>query len=142
MKHENFYFRLRKKILDYSQREGKSNLWIKYLLLAPDFFYLLCKLMTDERIGSEAKFKLGVAIAYFINPLDLIPDFFISVGYLDDILVAAHVLSSILKYVNAGILNEYWPAKRNIVEVVNEINKVADKIVDGDILKEINTMFN
>jgi uncharacterized membrane protein YkvA (DUF1232 family) len=141
MKHESFYTALRTRIVDYSKREGKDNLWMKYLLLAPDFFYLLCKLFSDERVNPEGRFKAGMAITYFINPLDFIPDFLISVGYLDDIVVASFVLSSILKYVNAQVLNEYWPAKRDVVEVIDDINTAAEKIIEGDILSKINTIF-
>lgn len=138
MEHIDYYLKLREKINRYAKKsDGKKNLWVKYLLLAPDFFYLLCKLIKDERINQDLKYKLGLAITYFITPIDLVPDFFISIGYLDDIVIAAHVLSGILKYVNADVLNEYWPANRDVAEVIEDIDKVADKLVHGDILKEL-----
>ncbi len=34
-----------------------------------------------------ARILLGVAIAYFLSPIDLIPDFIPGVGHLDDILI-------------------------------------------------------
>jgi len=141
MKHEHYYTKLRKKMLDYGKREGKSNLWMKYLFLAPDFFYLLCGLGADERVNPESKMKISMAITYFINPIDLIPDFMISIGYLDDIVVTAYVISSILKYVSADVVNEHWPADRDVVEVVGDINSAAEKIVAGDIVNKITAMF-
>jgi uncharacterized membrane protein YkvA (DUF1232 family) len=37
------------------------------------------------------------AVIYFLNPLDLIPDFIPGIGYLDDATVIAFVFSSIRK---------------------------------------------
>lgn len=141
MKHENFYKKLRQRLLDYSKKDGKENLWIKYLLMAPDLFYLLCGLMADDRVDAESKAKLGLAITYFINPIDFIPDFLISVGYLDDIVVAAYVISSVLKYVSASVANEHWPAKRDITEVVCDINAASEKIIAKDIVDKISALF-
>jgi uncharacterized membrane protein YkvA (DUF1232 family) len=141
MKNDDFYHKLRKKVTDYLQRNEKNNLWTKYFLLAPDFFYLLTKLFTDERVSSKTKFKIGLAITYFINPLDLIPDIFIPVGFLDDIVVTCYILKSVLDQVNSELLNEHWSAKRNVVEVIEEINKVGDKIIGRDLFKKVVAMF-
>ncbi|MFC1855190.1 YkvA family protein [Thermodesulfobacteriota bacterium] len=140
-KHEGYYKKLRSNILSYKNNEGKDKLWLKYLMLAPDFFYLLYHLVSDDRIDADSKIKLSAALTYFINPFDFIPDFLISVGFLDDIVVAAYVLSSVFKYVSPDIANEYWPAKRNIVEVVDDVNCAAEKILAGDVINRITSLF-
>ena len=70
----DFYQRLRISIRDWlATEEGSSNKWSEYLLLAPDFFHLLCKLSIDRDVPTKEKAKLAVAIAYFVSPLDLLP---------------------------------------------------------------------
>lgn len=142
MKNEDFYRMLRTKIMNWSKRGEKGNLWVKYLLLAPDFFYLLCKLIIDEGVSPKAKLKLIMVISYFITPLDLIPDFLFSVGFLDDIVVTSYVLKSLLDDITPEVLNKYWLAKRDAVEVIDEINKTADKIIGKNVLKEIKVLFS
>lgn len=41
------------------------------------------------------------AVIYFVNPLDVIPDFIIGFGFLDDITVIGHVISSLKKEIQS-----------------------------------------
>jgi uncharacterized membrane protein YkvA (DUF1232 family) len=43
--------------------------------------------MQDRRVPKRAKWLLGLAVAYTVSPIDLIPDFIPVLGYLDDVLV-------------------------------------------------------
>ena len=54
MDKEDFYQKLRSRVKEWALREGKDNKALKYVLLAPDFFHLLCKLMFDPEFP-EAK---------------------------------------------------------------------------------------
>ena len=49
----------------------------------------------DYVIGWDTKAWVIAALAYFINPVDVIPDFVPGVGYLDDALVVGYVLHQI-----------------------------------------------
>ena len=53
----------------------------------------LYEMMCDEdyTISWQTKAQIIFALAYFISPLDLIPDAIIGIGYLDDALVVAWV---------------------------------------------------
>ncbi len=74
MDREDFYQKLRSRVKEWAVREGKDNKALKYVLLAPDFFHLLCKLMFDPRVPGSEKAKVGGAIAYFVSPIDLVPE--------------------------------------------------------------------
>jgi uncharacterized membrane protein YkvA (DUF1232 family) len=50
------------------------------------------------------------ALLYFVNPLDLIPDFILGFGFLDDITVIAFVAKSFKKEIDAFLL---WEASQN-----------------------------
>jgi uncharacterized membrane protein YkvA (DUF1232 family) len=43
--------------------------------------------MQDHRVPRRARWLLGLAVAYAVSPIDLVPDFIPVVGYLDDVLV-------------------------------------------------------
>ncbi len=140
MENKAFYHRLRARILHDNKNNINGTLWAKYLFLAPDFFYLLMKLAADARVSSRAKAMLAIAIAYFINPFDLIPDFLITVGFLDDIVVASYVLASIMTELNPRVLNEYWAPKRDITEVVEEVCRFSDRMIGKKLLKKISSL--
>lgn len=43
--------------------------------------------LKDKRTPRAAKWLLGAAVAYFLSPVDLIPDFIPVLGQMDDLLV-------------------------------------------------------
>ena len=95
---QDFYQKLRVKIKKWIEtRDRKDQRWAEYILLAPDIFHLLCKLAIDPEVPASKKVKLGVVIAYFISPLDFLPEMILGpVGYLDDIALSAFVLNDII----------------------------------------------
>ena len=107
MDKEDFYQKLRSRVKEWAVREGKDSKALKYVLLAPDFFHLLCKLMFDPRVPGNEKAKIGGAITYFVSPIDVVPEGLIGpVGYVDDVALAAYVLNSVLKSVGPEVLEE------------------------------------
>jgi hypothetical protein len=74
------------KIASYLERGKAPSLARDALLFAPDTFILLTRLARDPRVTGKNKVLLGSAIAYFVFPLDLMPEaIFGPIGYLDDL---------------------------------------------------------
>ena len=93
----DFYQTLRRKIQEWETKEGANHKWAEYILLAPDLFHLLCKLAIDKEVPTKDKAMLAGALAYFVSPIDLIPEAILGpAGYVDDIALAAFVLNSII----------------------------------------------
>ena len=106
--------------------------------MAPDFFHLLCKLMFDPRVPSTEKAKIGSAIAYFISPIDVVPEGLVGpVGYVDDVALTAYVLNSVLTSVGPEILKEHWAGDGDVLENIQEILRVADELVGSGMWKKI-----
>jgi hypothetical protein len=64
----DFYRDLRSKMRAWLQtKDASTSRWAGYLIWAPDLFYLLYKLSTDEGVPTKEKAKLAGAIAYFIS---------------------------------------------------------------------------
>lgn len=141
-KQQDFYQGLRKKIDDFVKSEkGIHYKWKDFLLLAPDFFHLLVRLSLDNRVKMRDKAVLGIAIAYFFSPIDLIPEVFLGpVGLIDDLAVGAFALNRILKNTDASIVREHWAGDDDILEKTQEIIKKADEMLGSGLVEKIKRM--
>jgi len=141
--YRDFYKELRSRIKEWAAREGKDSKALKYILLTPDFFHLLCKLMFDPRVPTIEKVKVGGAIAYFVSSADVVPEGLVGpAGYIDDVAVAAYVLYSILKSVNPEVLKEHWAGDGDVLENIQEILGVADELIGSGVWKKIRNLLN
>lgn len=123
---DSFYHQLRAEVRAWSKRQGKDKLGAtgELVLLAPEFFKLLCTLLLDARVPGVSKAKLGIAVAYFVSPVDLIPEAVVGpIGYLDDVAVAAYALNSVLDENTTQVIRELWSGKG---DVIAEIARVLD----------------
>jgi uncharacterized membrane protein YkvA (DUF1232 family) len=75
----------------------------------PDCLVLFRRLLGDERVPRSRKLLLGAMIGYLVMPLDLVPDFIPVAGQLDDAILVAVVLRSVLHAGGPDLLREHWP---------------------------------
>jgi len=114
-----------------SSKVGRAHKLADVLCYAPDLLHLLCKLTADPRIPVQHKAKLAVVVAYFVAPVDAIPEAFVGPsGYADDVALAAHALSGLLG-TRREILEEHWAGDRDLMEVVQSLLAVAEGFVGG-----------
>ncbi|SFF97761.1 Uncharacterized membrane protein YkvA, DUF1232 family [Desulfotomaculum arcticum] len=141
-KEADFYQKLRIKIKDWLSKDGANNKWAEYIMLAPDLFYLLYKLTLDREVLVADKVKLAAAIAYFISPIDLVPEALLGpAGYVEDIAVAAYVLNSIINNTDPGVVRKYWAGEGDVLEVIQQILKVADKMIGSGLWNKLKSRF-
>lgn len=136
---KDFYHKIRQKIVKWSQsQQASEHPWSKYILWAPDLFYLIWKLASDERVPKAERIKLLAVIAYFISPLDLIPEGLLGpVGYLDDIVLVALVLNGLINRSDPELVREYWPGDDDVLDVIKNIVSSADRMVGQRILNKL-----
>ncbi len=141
VKERDFYRNLRAKVKKLEQDNPKYN-FLEYVLLAPDLFHLLIKLTFDKDVPTKHKAKLGIAIAYFASPIDLIPDFIPVIGYLDDISVAAYALNSIINDIDPEIVRRNWiNEETDILDTVQKIIAKVDEMIGKGLYKKIGKLF-
>ena len=75
----------------------------------PDCFVLFRRLLSDERVPSRSKLLLAALIGYLAMPFDLVPDFIPVAGQLDDAIIVAVVLRTLLRAGGPDLLREQWP---------------------------------
>jgi uncharacterized membrane protein YkvA (DUF1232 family) len=124
---DDFYQDFRRRIRDWVADKGATSKWSEYVMFAPDFLHLLCKLTVDPDIPVKEKAKVAATIAYFIAPFDLIPEAIAGPGgYVDDVALSAYVLSSIINAVDQQVVTRHWAGDRDLLQVVQQVLKVAD----------------
>ncbi len=138
-KAQRFYDRLRRRI--HAALEHKGALVEKfgdYLLLVPDIFMLLWRLMTDARVSGKNKVLLGSGIAYFVFPFDVVPEAIVGpIGFLDDLVFAVYILNKLLSDTDAAILREHWSGHHDLLESMRKVLDAADKLVSENVLDKL-----
>ena len=138
-RNSDYYQRLRAQVRVWAGTDkGRSHRWTEYLLFAPDLFHLLWKLSADPDVPGKDKIKLAAAIAYFISPIDLIPEAIVGpIGYLDDIVLAAHVLNGIVNHTDPEVLRRHWCGDDDVLDVIRRILATADNMVGSGVWKKL-----
>jgi uncharacterized membrane protein YkvA (DUF1232 family) len=75
----------------------------------PDCLLLFRRLLSDDRVSRPRKLLLVALLAYVAMPIDLVPDFIPVAGQLDDAMIVAVVLRSVLRAGGPHLLREHWP---------------------------------
>jgi len=143
VQHEDYYQKLRRRFREWARsKEGQTNKWAEYLMWAPDLFHLLCKLSVDRRVPPAEKAKLLAAIAYFVSPVDLVPEVVLGpVGYVDDIAVAALALNGIVNGPRREVVLEHWAGDDDVLDVIQQILEAADSMVGAGLWKRVRGLF-
>lgn len=128
---ENFYERIRARITAWAKtKDGRQSPWLEYVLVLPDFFYLICGLLTDSRVPARHKATLGIVLAYMVSPFDLIPEGVIGPGgFIDDVALCAYALSGLLKHVDEAVLLAHWKGRIDLLKLIRQVLGAADQMV-------------
>jgi len=138
-KADRYYDRVRTRIREYISKKGNTlGKTADYLLLVPDVFILLWRLVNDARVSGKNKVLLGSTIAYYVFPFDLIPEGFVGpIGYLDDLVFAVYVLNKILHDVDADVLRKHWSGNEDVLQTIQRVMNAADQLVGSELLEKI-----
>src|SRR5262245_25555997 len=73
----------------------------------PNFAKLFSRLLKDPRVPASPKLIFAAILAYLILPTDLVPDFLVGVGQLDDLAVILGGLKLFLRLCPADVVQEH-----------------------------------
>lgn len=135
----DFYEKIREKITRWVQEKGgeKGRRVAEILLLAPDLFMLLLRLLQDSRTPAGQKLLIGVAIAYFFSPVDFMPEGLVGpVGFLDDIVLAVHIINQILNSDRQVVL-ENWSGRGDLLSALQHVAAEAEDLLGRKIYGQI-----
>jgi uncharacterized membrane protein YkvA (DUF1232 family) len=123
---------LQEDIADY---EGRHD---ELIYQAPAFYRLLTRLLDDPRLPKKLRPLVLAAIAYFILPVDIIPEELEGpYGYVDDIWLCAFVAERVRREVGGEeVLVENWDGEAPVVELVEEVLAEED-LVSGEVRRRV-----
>ena len=127
-----FYQTLRERVAGYTGE------YADYVLLLPDLFLLITRLMLDGRVEGRHKIYMGAALVYVISPINLISERRFGVlGYLDDVVVVVAALNNLVNEIDPAIVTEHWSGKADLLASMQKILAQADNLVGVGRLEKI-----
>lgn len=132
----SFYDRLRARIAEgVATRGGELGRGVvEALLLVPDVFVLLLRLLLDRETPTETRSLIGGTLAYFVLPLDLLPEAFVGIGgFVDDLVLAAIVLSTVLSPELEDRARRYWSGSEDLRRTLSDVVRTADSLLGEDL---------
>jgi uncharacterized membrane protein YkvA (DUF1232 family) len=87
----------------------------------PDCVVLVRRLLGDDRVPRSRKLLLAALVGYLAMPIDLVPDFIPVAGQLDDAIILAIVLRSVLRAGGPQLLREHWPGPQSSLAAIHRL---------------------
>jgi uncharacterized membrane protein YkvA (DUF1232 family) len=145
----SFYDRLREKILHaIEKREGKrggklTEGAVRALLLVPDVFILLARLALDKKVPGSTRAMIGGALAYFILPVDLLPEALLGgAGFLDDLVLATAVLSQAFGGDLEPYARKHWSGSEDLRVVIRDISETAQSLLGQNLYDRLRRLMS
>jgi uncharacterized membrane protein YkvA (DUF1232 family) len=84
----------------------------------PDCIVLVTRLARDPRVPQRRKLLLLALVGYLALPFDLVPDFIPIAGQLDDAIIVALVLRSLVRSGGEDLIRELWPGSERSLGLI------------------------
>jgi uncharacterized membrane protein YkvA (DUF1232 family) len=84
----------------------------------PDCAVLVKRLVADPSVSRRHKAALLLLAGYLAMPFDLVPDFIPVAGQLDDAILVAIVLRSLVRSGGGDLVKAHWPGPESSLAVV------------------------
>ena len=84
----------------------------------PDCIVLFRRLLSDSRISKARKLLVVAMIGYLAMPIDIVPDFIPVAGQLDDAILVALVLRTVVRGSGPDVVREHWPGPEGSLRVI------------------------
>jgi len=135
-----FYDRLRgrmeRAVARRAPRLGKGA--AEALLLVPDLFVLLARLALDRNVPAASRSLIGGALLYFVAPFDLFPEGVLGpTGFLEDLVLAAAVLSQALGGELEPQARRYWSGSQELRQTLHDITASARHLLGGQVFRRL-----
>lgn len=135
----HFYDRVRRKIKKFVEGRGaRLGPAAEFLLFVPDVFMLMFRLLRDARVSAANKALVGVGLAYFILPIDILPEAVVgAMGYIDDLILGVFIVNKIVNETEHDVVREHWSGQGDVLVVIRRILESADRLVSPRLIAKI-----
>lgn len=90
------------------EAESGGNAMVALLRIMSDVILLLKDLATDPRVPRADKMVAGLAAAYLVSPVDIVPDWFLGLGQADDVAIVMLAFRRLLTGAGYDVIYELW----------------------------------
>lgn len=139
----SFYDRLRERVIEAVEKRGgrMGEGTVRALLLVPDVFILLVRLALDREVPSSARMLIGGALAYFVLPMDLLPEALVGVGgFVDDLVIATAVLSQAFSGELEPYARKHWSGSEDLRVVLRDVSYAAENLLGAKLYGRIEAL--
>lgn len=139
----SFYDRLRERVVEAVERRGGrlAEGTVRALLLVPDVFILLVRLALDKEVPSQARMLIGGALAYFVLPMDLLPEALVGVGgYVDDLVLATAVLAQAFSGELEPYARRHWSGSEDLRVVIRDVTYAAENLLGAKLYGRVKAL--
>jgi uncharacterized membrane protein YkvA (DUF1232 family) len=77
--------------------------------MIPDIVRLVRRIAADRSLPRTVRGRLWLLLGYLAIPIDLVPDVIPGLGYVDDVVIVAAVLRSVVRRAGADAVRRHWP---------------------------------
>lgn len=97
--------------------------------MVPNIVKLVGRLLLDPRVPRRAKITVGVAAAYVISPIDLIPETIPVIGWADDVVLMMYALDSLIERAGPQIVDQHWDGPGDLLSLIREVVGLSRSVV-------------
>ena len=99
------------------------------VLLMPNIVKLVGRLLKDPRVPRRAKITLGLAAAYTLSPIDLIPEVIPVIGWADDVIIVMFAIDSLIDRAGPEVVEEHWDGPGDLLALVRDVVSLSRTVV-------------
>jgi len=99
------------------------------VLMLPNLVKLVGRLLLDPRVPRRAKISLGLAGAYVVSPIDLIPEVIPVIGWADDVLILMFAIDSLIDRAGIELVDEHWDGPGDLLSLVREVVGISRAVL-------------
>ena len=99
------------------------------LFMMPNIVKLVARLLKDPRVPRRAKITLGLAAAYVVSPIDIIPEVIPVIGWADDVLILMFALDSLIERAGDEIVTEHWDGPGDLLALVRDVVALSRNVI-------------
>ena len=113
--------------------------YASFIDCGPSLFKLMCDILEYD-INQEIRRDLCGAIAYYVVPMDVIPEKeWGPYGYIDDIYLSVHVLRNVAEEYGYDFIQKIWDKPQDIKSVMDDCKSKSLEVLKEDQIKAILT---
>jgi uncharacterized membrane protein YkvA (DUF1232 family) len=119
----------------WSDPEARNGIVREAIWLLPNVAKLLARIVKDRRVPVRAKAFAAAVLIYVVSPIDIIPDFVIGFGKIDDLILSAVAIQHLIEAAGEEIVAEHWDGSPGSLQMILTAAEMGAEVIPAPIRK-------